>query len=191
MHTNIKGIGNLIGGQIINRVEAKRDDFEFGEIKILAPKAITNGVIDHSSLTSLKIKTMPDEKKLTKEGDIVLKLSQPYEAAYINKDDEGLLVTSFCIILRNIQKDEISPNFILTFINSELYKEQVLELTSGASVPLLTKGLIEKITLDVPTIIAQSIIVGKSDSIKRKEALFNEVIKLEKMKLENMLRGEE
>lgn len=189
MNIEIKQLATSFGGQIISRVEAKRDDEIFGSSKILIPKAISNGVIDHESLASIDVKVQLDEKKMTKAGDIILKLSQPYDAAYITEKDENLLVTSFCLILRDIDT-KVKPLYLLSVINSEVYKEQALNLTSGATVPILTKGSIEKIMLEIPSIDVQEKIISVVEEIYKKEQLFNEVIKLEKMRLENMLRGE-
>lgn len=189
MKTEINKIAKTLGGQIINRVEVKRGEEIVGKVHTLIPKAISSGTIAHENLAEIDIKTVLDEKKLTKAGDIVLKLSQPYDAAYITEKDENLLVTSFCLIVRDIDAS-VNPLYLLSIINSEVYKEQALSLTSGASVPLLTKGSIEKIVLDIPDMQEQNQIVAIAEEISKKERLFNEVIQLEKMKLENMLRGE-
>ena len=187
---NIKNIAEIIGGQIISRVEAKKEtDVVLRTAKILVPKAITNGYIDHDNLAEINIKTELDEKKLTKAGDIVLKLSQPYDASFIRKEDENLLVTSFCLILRGIS-DEVNALYLLSVLNSSIYKEQALSLTSGATVPILTKGKVEKIDIDIVELEKQNEIVRFSEEISKKEKLFIKIIKLEKMKLENLLRGE-
>ena len=189
MKTEIKSLASLIGGQIISRVEAKQDDKAIGTCKLLIPKAISNGRIDHENVATIDIKVELNEQKLTKAGDIILKLSQPYDAAYITEEDENLLVTSFCLIIREIDSS-IHPLYLVSLINSEIYKEQALMLTSGATVPILTKGSIEKIVFDIPSMEEQDKIITLAKDIARKEQLFTEIIMLEKMKLENILRGE-
>lgn len=185
----LKNIGKPIGGQVISRVEAKNETEMIGKVKILVPKAIKNGVINHQDLSEINLKSKPDENKLTKVGDIVLKLSQPYDAAYITEKDEGILITSFCLALREIDAD-INPRYLVLVINSEIYKEQAMMATSGATVPMLTKGKIENIELKL-NLTQQEEIIKMSDKIKRKEDIFNEIIKLEKLKFENILRGED
>lgn len=190
MSVEIKNIAEVIGGQIISRVEAKQDsDKPIGTIRILIPKAISNGMVNHDNLSQISIKTQLDDKRLTKFGDIVLKLSQPYDAAYITKKDENLLVTSFCLILRGIDK-KVNPEYLLAILNSDIYKDQALNLTTGATVPILTKGSIEKIKVAILSSSEQNKIVEFSKNISKKQQLFQEVINLEKMKLSNMLRGE-
>lgn len=189
MKMKIKEIGQLFGGQVINRVEAKNVDEKIGDVKILVPKAIKNGSINHNDLSEISIKTKIDENKLTKAGDIIIKLSQPYDAAYISEKDEGILITSFCLLLRNISPN-INPKYLVSLINSEVYKEQAMMATSGATVPMLTKSKIENIKLNIRTLDEQEKIVKICDEIRKKEEIFSEIIMLEKLKLENILRGE-
>ena len=54
------------------------------------------------------------KKKFTKEGDVVVKLSTPYNATYVTKENEGLAVPSFCAIIR-VKKDEMDANICLLF----------------------------------------------------------------------------
>lgn len=185
-------LGNImtsIGGQITSRVEAKASDKVIGSVKVLMPKAISNGRIVQEYLSNIEIKTELDENKLTKQGDIIVKLNQPYDAAYISLDDEGLLVSSFCLIIRNIDRD-IKAKYLLSVINSDLYREQALNMTSGATVPLLTKNAIHKIEMHIPSIEEQELVIQFSDEIKEKEEIFTKIINLEKQKLVNLLRGE-
>ena len=188
----IKEVSNiLMVGQVVSRVEAKKDSESIGKtISILIPKAIEDGKINHSNLNKIQLKSEVDEKKLTQEGDIILKLNQPYDAAYISKDDEGILITSHCLVIRDIKK-YIDPKYLLAFINSEMYKEQAMDSASGALIPMLTKKKIEEI--DVPMVYEdqQKKIVALFENINKQQAVFDEIIRLEKMKLENILRGGE
>ena len=175
---------------MISRIEAKDGtDKIIGTRKVLVPKAVKNGEVIQDDLITVNLKVEVDDKKCTKEGDIILKLSQPYDAAYITKQDEGIIVTSFCLILRNVSKD-IKPEYLITFLNSSLYKEQAMRITSGATIPMLTKGKIQQIELEKFGTDEQEQIIVLNQDIQKKQKLFDEIIKLEKMKLENLLRGE-
>ena len=186
----IKNVGELIAGQVISRIEAKdKDAISLGTKKVLVPKAIKNGEIIHDDLVTINLKVDVDEKKCTKEGDIILKLSQPYDAAYITKQDEGIIVTSFCLVLRDLAKN-IKPKYLVAFLNSSFYKNQAMRLTSGATIPMLTKGKIQQIELKELSIEEQNNIIKLNDEIKKKQNIFDEIIKLEKIKVENLLRGE-
>lgn len=186
----IKDIAKLVSGQVINRVEARKDsDNICGNIKIIVPKAIKNGKINLYNLSEINLRTEIDKNKLTKVGDIVLKLSQPYDAAYVSENDEGILITSFFLLIRDL-KYNINPKYLVELINSGVYKEQAIALTSGTTIPMLTKGKVEQIDFEILNHVEQERIVKISDNIKYKEEIFREIIDLEKQKLENILRGE-
>ena len=175
---------NIIGGQITSRIEAKLDSNKIGEIKVLTPKAIQNGNVNHKDLGLLNISQEADSKKVTKLGDIVIKLSTPYDACIIKEEDEGLLIPSFCAIINNIP-EYISKDYLLAFLNSKVYQNQIKNLLIGQNLPILSIGQIKKVELPLPSIDIQEDI-GKSykgtlDKIK----LLEKIISLESEYLES------
>lgn len=175
---------NIIGGQITSRIEAKLDSNKIGEIKVLTPKAIQNGSCNHKDLGLLNISQEADSKKVTKLGDIVIKLSTPYDACIIKEEDEGLLVPSFCAIINNIP-DYISKDYLLAFLNSKVYQNQIKNLLIGQNLPILSIGQIKKVELPLPSIDIQEDIgktyKGTLDKIK----LLERIISLESEYLES------
>jgi restriction endonuclease S subunit len=181
----------FVGGQITSRIEAdtKKDDIVKGKIKVIPPKAIKGGKIIQSELYEIAYKVDFDEKKLTKAGDIVVKLSSPYDAAYITELDEGLLITSFCIIIRNQGKEFISE-YLAAFFNSGVYLEQIMDMVSGATVPMLTIGKIKEVQVKYMDIEEQRQVAEYYKNIAAKEELMARIISLEKEKLNSVLGGE-
>lgn len=142
----------LIGGQIMSRVtvDAKKGDEILRDIKVIIPKAIrADGSINVEDLAVESLKTEPDLKKMVKAGDIVMKLSTPYDAAIVDDDCEGALVPSFCAIVRG--GCDIDRHYLLAFLNSEYCKEQLKNQVAGAAVTVLSVGKIASIYIPVPT----------------------------------------
>ena len=188
--SDIRGL-SFIGGQITSRIESdeRKGDPVIGKIKVIPPKAIKEGKIDHDELYELEYKTEFDEKKLTKEGDIVVKLSTPYDSACITDADEGLLITSYCIIIRNTG-DAILSDYLAAFCNSECYRRQVMNMVSGATIPMLTIGKVKEAQMSLPTMDEQRQIADYSRNISEKESVMKRIILLEREKLEVILGGE-
>jgi len=186
---NIKGL-TFVGGQITSRVEAnpEKDDKSIGKILVIPPKAIQNGKIEHDELYEMEYKTEIDEKKLTHTGDIVVKLSTPYDVAYITEKDAGLLVTSFCIIIRNRSKD-VSSEYLTAFMNSGVYRKQVLSKVSGAAVPLLTMSKIKEVQIKMLSMDEQKQVAEYYEIVSEKEKVLARIIELEKEKLDAILGG--
>lgn len=186
---DIKGL-EIIGGQITKRLEAdeSKGDVALGNIKVLAPKAIKGGKIDNNELYELNYVTEPDEKKLTKEGDIILKLSTPYDAAIVRKENVGILVTSFCAIIRN-NEVILDNEYLAAFLNSDVYLKQAQAVTSGATMPILSIGKVKDMTIPVPSKEEQAEIGEYYTNLTERKALMEQIFALETEKLNSIIGG--
>ena len=87
-----------------------------------------------------------------KEGDVLMRLSQPYTAVYITKQYQNILIPSLVAILR-IQSDRFLPEYIKVYLNSEAAKAQIRKEANGTVIPTIsTKALRE---IEVPEISLQ------------------------------------
>ncbi len=175
---------NIIGGQIISRVEAKDESEKQDTIKVLVPKAISNGVINADALETLDLKTTIDSKRITKEGDIIVKLTTPYGACLIDKENEGLLVPSFCVIINNVP-EHIMKEYLVAFLNSKTCLMQIKSLVTGLSIPLLSSGQIKKFTIPLPETSIQKEISETYFESLEKIKLLEKITKLEKEYLDS------
>ena len=64
---------NIIGGQITSRIEAKDISEKYETMKVLIPKAISNGSVKHEELGTIDVKLGVDSKRITKAGDISIR----------------------------------------------------------------------------------------------------------------------
>lgn len=144
----LKDIASLTAGVITRRVIA--NDSEGGkEELILTPKAIHDGRIDHANLQKERLKSESDlSKYFTKCGDIIIKLSAPYDGVIINeREDEGLFLPSF--LLKIEVTDPIVPKgYLLAYIASPLFKESLVKSCYGSVTALTKKSDVENI--DIP-----------------------------------------
>lgn len=169
---------NITGGQITSRIEAKDIAEKKDTMKVLVPKAISNGKINKEELGSIDVKLDVDLKRVTKEGDIVIKLSTPYDACIVTKEDEGLLVPSFCAIINNVPED-LSKEYLLAFLNSKLCLMQIKNLVSGSTIAILSSGQIKKLEIPVPSFKEQKDIADRYLQYVSKIKLLEKIVKLE------------
>ena len=148
----LKELGvELVSGQIMSRVSIKDDSAEpvVETRRVIIPKAINyDGTISEKELPEEKLKVAADEKRTTKVGDIVLKLSTPYDAAIIEEDSKNCIVPSFCAIIRT---SEIDKYFLLAFLNSSYCKDQIKAMVAGASMTVVSIGKISNIQMPLPS----------------------------------------
>lgn len=177
---------NIIGGQIISRVEAKDEKDKLDTMKVLLPKAISNGFVSMSDVGTVDVKIDVDMKKVTKEGDIVLKLSTPYDACLITKKEEGLLVPSFCAIINDIPKI-LSKEYLLAYLNSTACSNQIKNLVTGSTIAILSVSQIKKLEIPVPDFSLQQEIGTRYLEGINKIKLLNKIVKLEKEYLDSKI----
>lgn len=186
----IGSIAELIGGQIMTRISfnAQKDDESaiVERRKILIPKAISNGKVNHKELPEEALMVKADSKKLTKTGDIVIKLSTPYDAALITEDDEGLLIPSFCAILTNIK--EVDTKYLLAFLNSVCFKDEIKKSVAGLVMTIVSVGKIREIVIPQATIEEQKRIGNEYWKVLERMELLNRICELEEKKLELTFR---
>ena len=140
----------IITGVLTRRVvyDGEDNDSSLKEGKILVPKAIDDGLIDHSLLQRVKLDKEVKDKFYTKKGDVIMKLSTPYDSCFIDREeDEGLIVPSFSLIIRGMKSD-YDPYFIMAFLSSKYAWNQIERLRSGRSITILSNESVAE--LDIP-----------------------------------------
>mgnify|MGYP003559040138 CR=1 FL=1 len=141
---------DIITGVLTRRVvyDGEENNPSLPDGKILVPKAINDGLIDHSLLQSVKLDREVKDKFYTKMGDVIMKLSTPYDSCSIDREeDEGLIVPSFSVIIRGIG-DEYNPYFIMAFLSSKYAWNQIERLRSGRVMTILSNESVAE--LEIP-----------------------------------------
>lgn len=158
--TNKVKIGNtkisITTGQIMSRVTAKQEagDEVTERRKVIIPRAINpDGSITVEELPEESLRVEPDPGKITRSGDIVIKLSTPYDAAIVDETTEGCIVPSFCAIIRN--DSEIDNGYLLAFLNSKECKAQLMRQVAGGVMTILSVGKIKNVDMPVPPLSRQ------------------------------------
>lgn len=154
-----------IAGEIYTGVLMRRVVFEDSELaamsdaetatlesaRILVPKAIADGVIDHSQLQEVKLKKEVKEKFRTHQGDIIMKLSSPYDCCVIEKEeDENLIVPSFCLRIGSIDED-YDPYFIMAYLTSASAWKQIEKTMMGRALSIISNESVSELILPVMT----------------------------------------
>lgn len=215
MKKKLSEIAEIIGGQITSRLEKKEVDDLFESVSesykpkitcdafVLVPRAISNAFVDKNALMKITceketkkdldatdLTSYVDESKITKANTLVLKLSTPYDACIITKDDENLIVSSFCASLTLTDKD-VDLLYVLAFLNSKLYQDQIKDFTAGSAIPLISVGAIENVQIPLPSKEEQEKIGKDFINTMKKIKLINKVVALESEKMNSIFYGME
>ena len=189
MKKKLKELGlEIVGGQIVQRViadVARGEEVLDHERKTIVAKTIAEGLIDEEGIVVNNYKTTFDDKKLTHEGDIIVKLSAPYNAVIIDKDHEGMLVSSFCSIVRNVT--QIDKKYLVAFLNSDVAQNQLKNSVVGSVMSILSNGKLGELEIPVPSKEKQEEIGSYFEKTIKNRVLLTKIIKLEEEKLASLI----
>lgn len=150
-----------IADEIYTGVLTRRVVFEEGELaamseaetvtlesaRILMPKAIADGVIDPNQLQEVKLKKEVKEKFRTHLGDVIMKLSSPYDCCVIEKEeDENLIVPSFCLRIGSID-EAYDPYFLMAFLTSASAWKQIEKTMMGRALSIISSESVSELIL--------------------------------------------
>lgn len=138
----------IITGVLTRRIVCEGDvDSSLQEGKILLPKSINEGLIDHTLLQTSRLEKLVKEKFYTRKGDVIMKLSTPYDSCVIEKkEDEGLIVPSFSVIIRGIRAP-YDPYFIMAFLSSKRAWSQIERSRSGRALSIISNESVSELEL--------------------------------------------
>ena len=170
----------VVGGQIMSRVTANPDagDEVVETRKVLIPKSInSDGSIDVSVMPEELLKVCADPKKISEAGDIVMKLSPPYDAGLVTETSQGCIVPSFCAIIK--PSSEVDVQYLLAFMNSTLCKNQLQSQVSGSVMTVLSVGKVKNVNMPTPPIEEQRKIGQRFMESQRKLSIIRQIALLE------------
>lgn len=137
-----------------------------------------------SNLDSVEFSEKLNEKYLTKNGDILMKLTSPNDAIYI--EEEGLVIGERIAIIRLLD-EEFNYKFVAHLLNSSTIKKQLNRVIgSGASSKVSIKD-IKDLQLDVPELDIQNKLALLLDSIDDRISIYNDLIESDKKLKEGIL----
>ena len=185
----LETIASVTAGQIMTRVTADKETGEkvVENVKVLVPKAIVSGVIVTEDLGDAELGRQIDDEKYTHEGDVVIKLSTPYDAAYVNKEEAGIAIPSFCAAIRITNNDKMDARYLTAFLNSSYVRDELTAKVVGSTRPMI------KITdiraLEVPELNMKDMQdIGKAFVLSgQKKATLQEMINNETKLMENIV----
>ena len=161
-----------------------KDDFVNGNAKFITYKNVySNPELDLDVTDTVRIN--PGEKQRTLEyGDIIFTGSSetPEECGFSSvvtqKTDEKLYLNSFCFVFKFDDPSLMLPDFAKHLFRSYELRKQIVKTASGVTRYNVSKKLMEKVIIPIPTIETQRKIVEILDSFLDLVIKLNEELEL-------------
>lgn len=180
-------VEELSTGIVISRIEAKENEVKVGEASILTLRAINCGVIEEKELDEISIAKRVDVSKISRSGDIILKMNRPYDSVYIEEAYEGYIIPSFCCKIRNVNKTIVDPYYLVGYLNSDLAKDYLRTANGAAPASLLKIKDIRRLPIPLPEITEQRAIGEVFKACCERQIILNEMIQHEMKMAENII----
>lgn len=189
---SVRELGDLafeiISGTVVSRLECKKEkESKVGSVNVLTLKAINYGKIESEYLQTIEIAQNASSEKFTKCGDLIIKMSKPYDSVYIEKEYTDLLVPSFCCLIRGIDKEIVDPYYLVGYLNSSFTKEYLTTSNGSAAASLLKIKDIKKLPVPLQEITEQRAIGNVFRICSERQVLLSKMMKHEMRIAENIV----
>lgn len=174
-------IAEIKTGLVLNRKKADKSEKSIKYITLTLKSVKKHGFISINELEDFYSWELLNENYLTKTNDIVIRLSEPNTAVYINKDNENILVPSQFCILRE-KKSAFNFEFLAWYLNSETIKKKLRKVSIGSTLSIVTTSFLNELSIDKIPIEKQALII-KIVKLKNRELNLIEALIDEKEKL--------
>lgn len=144
----------IMTGAPMSRAKKIAESDEPINARVLVPAAMSNGRIDDAQLVTERVSKVKGEL-FTREGDVVVKASTPYDCVFIDKGHEGLLVTSFGLILRPASHASLDMRFLAIYLGLEQANKALQSMSKGMTIQLIKKRDIGDLQVPIPDLEAQ------------------------------------
>lgn len=166
---------DIISGVVLTRKKSP-DDNGYRYTVFTLKSFNENGYIEEQYFDEFVSVSEIDKKQISKEGDVIIRLSQPYTAVYITKEFEDILIPSLFIIIR-IKDKNILPQYIQIFLNSEKCKKQFGESAIGSAISIIKASTLkESIEIPVYPLEYQRKIIDVNNLILKEKQILDELI---------------
>ena len=119
-------------GAPTSRAKKIPEGVEPRDVKVLLPRAMQAGSIVDDELATEAVGEVRAEN-FTREGDVIIKLSTPYDSVHVDKSHEGIMITSFGMVLRKKPEAELDMQYLSMFLNLPHTNSVLQAVSTGQS----------------------------------------------------------
>lgn len=151
------------------------------EYKLVTLKSMNeNGYLEVEFFEDLTSKKEISEKHIAQLGDVIVRLSSPYTAAFVDNESEGAVISSLFAILRP-KSNQVSSEYVSIFLNSDYMRKQYYRDASGSALQMIKTSSLKSYEIMIPTMNKQKAIIEMNELSKKELNLLEELLEMKKM----------
>jgi restriction endonuclease S subunit len=175
----LANVSDISAGLVLRRKEAQSKNEAVKSYQLITLKSFEDdGYISIENLEDYHSTELLDERYISKQHDVLIRLSNPYTAIHITSELEGLVIPSLFAIVRS-DKNEIDPGYLSFILNSDSIKQSYFKNSMGITIPVITMQTIRETRVPLPPLEKQRLI-SKINELMIKEKRLHQQLTLEK-----------
>ena len=168
-------VSSVRSGLVLSRKLAREGTQK--SYKLLTLRSINHdGHIDFNQIDVFDSKEELSNEYLTQTGDIVVRLSTPYTAVYIDETSEGIVVSSNFVIIRTDRK-VLLPEYLYWLLNTAKLKHEMFESSSSNMLSAVKAVFFAEYDIDLIPISQQQKIAAVNSLAKTESKLLMDLAK--------------
>lgn len=172
----LKEISEIIAGYTFR--EALKNDPSGGTKVLLVKNINDDGAINHSELTRINL-ISPRTNAFIAKNDVLLSSRGIFRAGVFDKETKNTIAASSLFILR-IKNSNVIPGYLSIYLNSEAGQNSIQKILTGSTIKTILRGALEGLSIPIPPLTIQKIIIDISDNWQKREKLLNRKINFSK-----------
>lgn len=170
---------DISAGLVLRRKEAQTKSEIVKIYKVITLKSFEDdGWINLEYLDEYNSIELLDDRYITKENDILIRLSNPYTAIRVKHEQVGFVIPSLFAIVRLNQK-EIDSGYLSFMLNSDTIKQSYFKNAMGITIPVIRMQTIRETQIPLVSTSKQHKI-SKINDLMIKEKRLHQQLTLEK-----------
>lgn len=169
-------IANIRTGLVLSRKKTEVEYIAKAKYRLFTIKNITeDGLIDNDTYEDFLSNDELDDHYFTKEGDVLMRLSHPYTAVFIDKRHSGLLIPSYFSIIKVDQRIFL-PQYIAWYLNTLEVKKELERSQSGSRIPSTNSNVLKRLPVIQTALSKQQAVIELYKLHQKEKLLYQRLI---------------
>lgn len=169
-------VAQIKTGLVLSRKKAEIEYDAKATYNLLSLKNISeDGMIVNESFDEFTSNENLDDHYFTEEGDVLMRLSQPFTTVYIDNNYTGLLIPSYFAIIK-VNDTKVLPQYIAWYLNTKNVKNELERSQAGSRIPSTNQHTIKNIPIVLTSINKQQVLIEFYQLHQREKLLYKKLI---------------
>lgn len=169
-------IASVKTGLVLTRKKAEVQYDAQATYKLITIKNISEeGWIENDSFEEFISNDILAKRYFTETGDVLMRLSQPFTAVYIDEEHRGLLIPSYFAIIK-VNQEVVLPQYMAWYLNTDFVKKELERAHAGSRIPSTNINVIRNLSVKLTTLSNQEKLIELYCLHQKEKQLYKQLI---------------